>query len=313
MQRALELDLPDARQLRLFDLLYSTRSASKTAEQMGTTQPTVSNWLRRLRLQLHDPLFVKTSKGMQPTPRADDLIDDVRSALEAIVRLAPTPKTFDYAHSERSFRICMTDSLHVTLLPPLLTRIRELAPQVRLVTSIVDAAVNEKLRNGDADLAVGVISGIEAGFYQQSLFAQDWICLARIEHPRLHKCLTLEQYRAEKHIGVSLSIGLHILQSALKAQGIVRDVVLETTGYLGISGILAGSDLIATLPRHIGERVLAIGGIRAFDCPFEIPKVPVKQYWHARYHNDPGNQWLRATCAKLFLESRPRTSAATIA
>ena len=72
-------DLFDAKLLRLFDLLYHTRSVTRAAEDLGLSQPTVSIWLAKLRTQFNDPLFVRTSEGMQPTPRADALIGTVRN------------------------------------------------------------------------------------------------------------------------------------------------------------------------------------------------------------------------------------------
>ena len=62
--------LLEANLLQLFDLLYSTRSVTRAAEQLGLAQPTVSIWLGKLREQLGDPLFVRTPSGMQPTPVA---------------------------------------------------------------------------------------------------------------------------------------------------------------------------------------------------------------------------------------------------
>ena len=63
--------LPDLKLLQLFDVLYSTRSVTRAAEQLGQSQPTVSIWLARLRKLLNDPLFVRTPAGMQATPRAE--------------------------------------------------------------------------------------------------------------------------------------------------------------------------------------------------------------------------------------------------
>ena len=75
---------------------------------------------------------------------------------------------------------------------------------------------------------------------------------------------------------------------------------------MGLSALLSTSDLIATLPRHIGEtlaRSTGPGGLRVLPCPLEIPGFTVKQYWHGRYHHDADSRWLRGTCSKLFMKS----------
>jgi DNA-binding transcriptional LysR family regulator len=296
--------LPDARLLRLFDLLYATHSVTRAAEQLGQTQPTVSIWLAALRRKLGDPLFVRTSAGMRPTPRADALIGSARQALDSLRQLAAKPAEFEPATAERTFRVCMTDGNHITLLPRLLARVRALAPRVRLAAATIGADIAETLQSGEADLALGLIPALEAGFYQQSLFSQDWVCLASARHPRVKQKLSLRQYRSEGHIHITQGTGQHLIARALAKHGIDRRIVLELPGFLGITITLATTDLIVTLPRNIGETLADLGHLRIYDSPIRIPSFMVKQHWHSRYHDDPGNRWLRGLCAKLFLEDR---------
>ena len=126
----LDEELLDVRQLRMFELIYDTRSVTRAAEQMGQKQPTVSIWLSKLRSQLNDPLFVRTSAGMQPTPRADALIVMARAVLESLREFTSTRQLFDPATATRQFRICMADSSHLCLRPQLLAQV-ELRPDFR--------------------------------------------------------------------------------------------------------------------------------------------------------------------------------------
>jgi DNA-binding transcriptional LysR family regulator len=296
-------DLFDAKLLRLFDLLHHTGSVTRAAEALGLSQPTVSIWLSKLRSQFNDPLFVRTSEGMQPTPRADALIDTVRSALTSFRQLSESAPVFNPAIAERSFRICMTDASHITLLPQLLSHVRSLAPKVRLDAARIDANMPLALQTGDADIAIGLVPQLEAGFYQQTLFTQDWVCLSKKNHPRIGKTLSLKQYKEEAHILIAAGTGAVLQSEALKRHKINRRVLLELPGFLGLPAILATTDLIVTLPRHIGETLAHSGDLKVLDCPVNIPSFKVKQHWHERYHNDPANQWLRGLCATLFLRS----------
>lgn len=300
-------DLFDAKLLRLFDLLYHTRSVTRAAEDLGLSQPTVSIWLAKLRTQFNDPLFVRTSEGMQPTPRADALIGTVRTALESFRLLSASEPVFNPATAVRSFRICMTDASHITLLPQLLSHVRALAPNVRLDAARIDDDMPLALQTGDADIAIGLVPQLEAGFYQQTLFTQDWVCLANSAHPRIGKTFNLKHYKEEAHILIAAGTGAVLQSEALKRQRINRRVLLELPGFLGLPAILATTDLIVTLPRQIGESLARLGGLQVLDCPVAIPSFTVKQHWHARYHNDPANRWLRGVCADLFLNSKPFT------
>lgn len=293
--------LLDVKLLRLFDLLYSTQSVTRAADQLGQSQPTVSIWLSKLRRQLHDPLFVRTPGGMQPTPRADALIGTAREALESLRRLSAREAEFAPATAQRRFRICMTDASHITLLPQLLAHVRSVAPLVRLEAARIDGATERLLQSGEADLALGFIPELGAGFYQQTLFAQDWVCLANPRHPRIGDRLTLRAYQEEAHIGIASGTGYRLLEGVLESQHIERRVLLELPGFLGLPAILSTTDLIATLPRQIGETLAQASGLTVFPCPFPIPTFTVKQHWHARYHHDAGNRWLRSVCAGLFL------------
>lgn len=300
--------LLDPKLLRLFDLLYTTGSVTRAAEQLGQSQPTVSIWLGKLRQLLDDPLFVRTAEGMAPTPRATELIGPTREALQALRQLAIGRGEFDPTLVERRFRICMTDASHICLLPHLLAHVRAMAPGIVLEAALIDSGTSRALQNGEADLALGFLPWLEAGFYQQALYTQDWVCLVNGNHPRVGETLTLEAYQAEAHIAVVSGTGSQQLAEALARAGVQRRIVLELPGFLGLPTIVSSTDLIATLPRHIGETLAVLGGLRVHDCPVAVPQFTVKQHWHARFHHDSANRWLRSVCARLFLpmgQSRP--------
>lgn len=299
-QDDIDAALLDVKLLRLFDLLYATRSVTRSAERLGQSQPTVSIWLARLRRELRDPLFVRTPEGMQPTPRADALIGTVRAALDALRRLSAWEPEFDPTTARRRFCICMTDASHVTLLPRLLGHLRARAPGARLEATGIDGQTGRLLQSGEADLALGYVPGLEAGFYQQTLYAQDWVCLANPCHPRAVEGLTLRRYGEEGHVAIASGTGHKLLEAALLRERVERRVVLELPGFLGLGAVVLASDLIATLPRHTGETLAAANALRVYPCPVPISSFTVKQHWHARYHHDAGSRWLRGVCADLF-------------
>ena len=78
-------------------------------------------------------------------------------------------------------------------------------------------------------------------------------------------------------------------------------VMLSLPGFLGLAAIVSASDLVATLPRTIGELLARNAGLRMLACPFPVPPFTVKQHWHARFHQDPANRWLREQVAALLM------------
>ncbi|MDQ7984357.1 LysR family transcriptional regulator [Pseudomonas sp. G34] len=292
--------LPEPKLLLLFDVLYDTRSVTRTAEQLGQSQPTISLWLGKLREQLGDPLFVRTPTGMAPTPQADALITPCREVLESLRRLTAWEIGFDPASAQRRFRLCLSDASHITLLPKILEYLRNHAPGIRLEVARIDGNTERALETGEADLAIGFVPWLGGGIYQQVLFPQDWVCLARPDHPRIGEALQLDEYVREGHVLVSAGTGQKLLEAALARNAIERQIVLELPGFLGLGAVVGSTDLIATLPRHIGETLARPHGLKVHTCPLPIETFLVKQHWHARYHQDPGNRWLRSTISTLF-------------
>lgn len=293
----------DVKQLQVLDILYATRSVTKTAERMGQTQPTISTWLKQIREKVGDPLFIRTAKEMIPTPRAEAVVMKAREALETMRQICGDEPRFDPATSTRTFRMCVPDSAHITLMPKLLQCIRDVAPNIQVETLTVDQQAPHLLESGEADLAFGgFIPGMDTGFYQQALIKQDFICLAGMDHPRIHGKLTVEDYQREAHVAVSYG-GIRgvnaLIKNALLTNHIERRVLLTLTGFLGVGKVIATTDLITTLPRNVGEALASQSELQVLQCPVPIPSYMIKQYWHARYHRDPGNQWFRKLVVQL--------------
>ena len=56
----------DLNLLVYLDALLRERNVTRAADQLGLSQPAMSNGLRRLRDLFEDPLLVRTSDGMAP-------------------------------------------------------------------------------------------------------------------------------------------------------------------------------------------------------------------------------------------------------
>ncbi|GGF73852.1 DNA-binding transcriptional regulator, LysR family [Mameliella alba] len=283
----------DLRLLRLFLAVYETGSTTRAAVRLGLSQPSVSIGLGQLRAHYGDPLFVQMPGGMTPTPLADHLAGPIRRALDDVGTLSAYRAGFDPSRSTRRFRIAMSDASHLTLLPHLFAAIRRAAPHSSLEASPIDAGLGERLSSGAADIAIGLIPGLEAGFYQRVLYYQGWVAIHRAGHPL--GLLTRDSYAGADHVEVTNGTGQSLLHTALEAAGITRRIALSLPGFLGLPSVLTGSDLIATLPRHIGTALSRQAGLGISDCPIPIDSFQVKVHWHARVQADPTNAWLRET------------------
>jgi DNA-binding transcriptional LysR family regulator len=301
----------DLRLLTIITELHRTRSVSQTAENLELSQSTVSMSLARLRKHFNDPLFVRTSSGMEPTPHAEQLIDLLSHAETLLETALEHHVVFDPVISDRMFHLCSTDIAKVTMLPRLMNHLRTRAPSVRVELRDMSDKASELLESGELDLAVGFIPPMGPGFCQQRLFPERFVCAVRAAHPRIGETLTLEQFQTEEHVAITTSgTGHGVVDKALVDKHIHRRIALLVPGFLGLSGIVTSTDCLVIVPEQLGDDLARSGEIKLLNLPFQVPAYFVMQHWHERYTHDPAIRWLRTVFAELFLESvSVRTSA----
>jgi DNA-binding transcriptional LysR family regulator len=294
----------DLEWLAVFDEIYKTGSVSGAADRLGLAQPTASTALNKLRAHFGDKLFSRTSKGMEPTPRARDIYPEIREVMALLEKAQGVRNVFVPGEAARTFRISITDISEIVLLPTLLNHLRKVAPKVHIDAEKISVESPRRLETGEVDLAVGFMPHLEAGFYQHTLFNQDFVCLAALKHPRVGARLGKAAFLNEGHIVVSSSgTGHSIVDKVMAQQGLEREVVLRLPSFLGVARIVAQTELLVIAPRLLGETLASQEAIKLLDPPIALPAYAVKQHWHDRFHADPGNVWLRRTMAELFAKT----------
>ena len=287
--------------LAVFVEVYKNQSVSKAAVRLGIAQASASIALNKLRRHFDDRLFSRTSQGMEPTPRAQSIYPELTEALLHIERARGTQRGFSPVDARRRFRICMTDISEIVLLPMLVNRLRQTAPGLEIEAEKITPDSRRRLESGDVDLAVGFTPDLEAGFYQQALFAQSFVCLAAAGHPRVRLKLGRRAFSAEDHIVVTApGTGHSIVDKVLARHKVERRVVLRVPSFLGVARIVAQTELLVIVPKLLGHAVASQERVQLLEPPVPLPAYKVKQHWHERFNTDSGNLWLRRTMAELF-------------
>lgn len=287
--------------LHVFVEIYKTQSVSRAAQALGMEQASASIALGKLRRHFDDPLFCRTATGMAATPRAQAIYSDVLEAVARLENARGAASAFVPHMAQREFKICMTDISEVVLLPRLIDHLQKTAPGVLIEVEILSANSRARLESGEADLAIGFTPQLEAGFYQQALFSQDFACLAARDHPRIGGKLTSKAFCKEGHLSVvSAATGHSIVDKVLAKHKIERRMVLRVPSYLGVARIVAQTDLLAIVPRLFGQALVSQDAVKLLEPPVALPSYTVKQHWHERFNRDAGNIWLRNTVAELF-------------
>ncbi len=296
--RTLDLNL-----LRVFDAVMAEGSLTRAAERLAMTQPAASHALKRLHVAIGEELFHRTAFGMRPTARAETLWPQVRAAL-AQLQGALSPPSFDPAADPATFSIAMADATAAMLLPGLVSAIegeRALA-NVR-VLPLTTRDPRRLVEEGDADLAVGyfpnaiaaiVAQGGDAALHHCQLYATEYVCVMRRDHPLAGRELTLDAFVDAQHLLVTFSGRAHgFVDEALRLVGRQRRIVLTVNQFATAGSVVARSDLLTVLPRQF----LPATGVehRLVDkpLPLTLSAVTVEMVWHLRKDDDPAHRWLR--------------------
>jgi DNA-binding transcriptional LysR family regulator len=299
----LELSRIDLNLLLVFHHLLTLKRVSSVATLLNMSQPAVSSALGRLRTSLGDDLFLRTQRGMEPTPYALQLAEPVATALDVLQQALVVRAAFDPKTSTRNFTIAMTDVGEMYFLPVLIGAISQLAPHVTLnIVSATSSSLKEEMSTGHIDLALGLLPQLQAGFFQQALFRQTYVCLMRKTHPLARRnALDAEAFAKAEHVRVlATGTGHGRVDIALDKQKIYRNIRLTVPHYVALGDVLKCSDLIATVPQRFAERILKPFDLATQELPASIDESSIHQFWHGRLHRDSGHQWLRKCVCELF-------------
>jgi DNA-binding transcriptional LysR family regulator len=294
----------DLNLLIVFDALLRDRNVTLAAQRVGISQPAMSNALARLRKTFGDRLFVRTAHGMEPTPYAEQLAIPLRGACELVAKALALDAGFDASASNRSFTFYMSDIGEIVFLPALLKRLAGCAPGIRAkVIRIPERNLQEAMASGDVDLAVGLFPSLKAGFFQQRLYRDTFVCVARLDHPIFRKAITRKDYLNATHAIVESAGTGHqaAIEKILADQHVNLRTTLVVPHFLSLPLIVAQTDHVITIPRRMAAAFQGFDGIRVFEPPMDFPDIDIKQHWHERFHHDAASRWMRALIAETFL------------
>ncbi|MDP3672518.1 MAG: LysR family transcriptional regulator [Telluria sp.] len=292
----------DLNLLRVFDAVMTEQNLTRAAGHLAMTQPAVSNAIKRLRESLGDELLIRTAYGVKPTPRAEALWPAVRQALAGLEQ-AVTPETFDVSKTHATFRMAMADATAAFWLPSLVRSIESEAPGVNVrMVPLTTREPRPMLLRGDIDLAVGFFPGVAAQLSSDTsspirherLYSGHYVAVMRKNHPLAKVELTVDNYCANNHLLVSFSGRAHgLADEALAQLGRQRRILLTVNQFFTAGKVVANSDLITVLPKHLIASTGMTDALVWRELPFAMPAVHLDMLWHERDARSFAHKWLR--------------------
>ena len=301
----------DLNLLVYLEVLLRERNVTQAANQLGLSQPAMSNGLRRLRALFDDPLLVRTSEGMTPTERALELEPMVKDILLGVDRAMQPATEFEPRASQMVVRIMASDYAESTLFPAVLTELRESAPDITLdIMNPSDVSFLD-VERGKVDLVINRFDQMPQSFHQITLWQDSFSCLLSPNHPILDD-FSLESYLGADHIWVSktgMGVGVGVdpsdvqrlgwVDSALAQLGEKRRIRVFTRHYQAAMTLAEQNDLIVTLPTRATWLKQDDSRVAIRQVPFDVPPLELKMAWSPLLHNNAPHRWVRQFITRI--------------
>lgn len=265
----------------------------------------MSNGLKRLRTLFNDPILVRTSDGMVPTERARALAPAIRKILLELEEALQGEEEFNELNSQRVFRLMASDYAASTLLPKLLKRINQIAPNVTIDIMTPSDVNFHDVEAGKIDMAINRFDELPQSFHQKTIWRDSFSCLLSADNPVVSK-FNLNTYLDAKHVWVSktgFGVGVGMdpkdvqklgwVDEALARLGKQRDIKVFTRNYHVAMQLALEDELVATLPTRAALIHKNDANYTVLKPPFDIPDIELKMIWSPLLHHDASHIWFR--------------------
>src|SRR6266513_4876630 len=272
--------------------LLEERHVTRAAKRCFLSQPAMSRALDRLRETLGDPLLVRTGRVYERTVRGERVLRELESIMRRLETMVQGEE-FSPARSEECFRVAMTDHGSTILLPVLLQRIRNAAPDARLEVSAWRTQAYEDVTAGRIDVALSA-EAVPPMLECELIFNLDFVCLVGSAQPVRTRRFTLKQYLQLPHALVETLDGQQTMVDRPLAQlGVKRRVAVTLPFFVPAIFAIAHTDLVLTVPLRLAKITGSLAGLRIVEPPRAIKAFPYFMAWHSRLSTEPAHTWFR--------------------
>jgi DNA-binding transcriptional LysR family regulator len=288
-------------------VMYEVRSVTQAANRLYLGQPAVSAALKRLREMFDDPLFVRASNGMTPTPRAEQLVQQFAPLMQDLHRVIFTQQPFNAAEDSYSFRIGMSDWLEHCLMPDLLAELACVAPKVDVKVIATDPwQAIPLMEQQQADVVITVGNETSRDLTREKILRAGFSTVWHRDQIQLDAPLTLQQFVSYEHALVSYrGVSESALDRQLQQHGMTRRVRYVTPNFSALPMLLKRLPLFATVPQGLVSSWCALYDLSAAPVPVSMPDYEVSLLWHNARSEDAANRWLRDVLRGLIQRKTP--------
>jgi LysR family transcriptional regulator, nod-box dependent transcriptional activator len=290
----------DLNLLVALDALLTECSITKAAGRMNLSPSATSNALARLREYFDDELLVQVGRRMEPTPRAQVLLEAVRDVLVRVDSTIAIQPAFDPPTSDRVFRIFVSDYTQMVFVPHVLALASEQRCSARFDFLPQVSNPGRSLERGEADLLIIPRNFISTDHPEELLYTDEFVCVVWRDGALARGDLSFERYVAASHVVMQPqgTLGESFENWFVKRYGVTRRVAVTSYCFSTLPAMVVGTDYIATVHTRLARQLQAAWPIVLRTPPVPITAMEQGLQWHKYRTQDPGLVWLRGLLKK---------------
>lgn len=280
--------------LLALDALLQETSVTRAARRIGLSTPAMSHALGRLRQRLSDPLLVRAGRQMVLSPRAESLRPQVAALVSQARRVMEPEQPFLPQLLRRRFTVVLSDYVLAVLGPTWDRLLSAEAPhlELRSIPNSPDDAT--LLREGSADLAIGIYGVLPPELRTRPLLTDRFVCAVRKDHPQIGKRLQLDEFIAIPQVQIAPrgKPGGYV-DDMLAERGLSRRVARAVPYFHSALFLVSQSNYLVTVSERIATMYADSLGLRILPPPLPLRPYALSLLWHPRFDADPAHLWLR--------------------
>lgn len=304
--RHLDLNL-----LRVLVALHRTGSVTAAGHLLALSQPATSHLLAKLRDSLGDELFIRTPKGLKPTPLCERIAPAIQAQLAELESTLTEDQVFDPALNPMEWRVSLSDLGEMMFLPGLAGCLRQLAPLATIANiSVAAQDVPSALDAREIDLAIGILHSKHKSIRQEVLFEETYVAVSsqawRPDTGAVRSQLSLRQLHRAQFVIASPAATFHGgVEKMLYEHQLTQQIVLRARHFGAIPELISCTNLLAIVPRMYARRLATRSELRVWELPTGTSPYPVNLLWHNSTDHDGAHLWMRQQIRQLFAAPSP--------
>ncbi|MEZ0262540.1 MAG: LysR family transcriptional regulator [Alphaproteobacteria bacterium] len=289
--------------LSALEALYLTRKTTLAAERLNVAQPSMSVYLKQLREATGDPLFVRTSHGLEPTDFCHGYYTRAKEILDRMELLAASKNTaFDPAKMDASFAVAIPFLKGRMLFEELSVGLTRKYPRLKIdMISLAEKQALRHLDEGTADIYIGMETGkLDKHFTTQKVLRTDLVVVCSDKSPYFKKGrIGKKEYLETPHIKASASFDASALDVEFRRKGLLQERLVSVPDVWAEIVMLQETDYLLVMDSSDVGFVKQGHNFKILKTDFDLPQFDLYAVWHARKTDDPAHKWYRARIAEL--------------